>query len=82
MRRYTFFIIFLCTSYCFSQQYDVRISNFDYRARTTASRCGTNEMWLEIELINGSKHRIDGNGGKTKNKVITYLKDMIFLSNL
>lgn len=66
MRRYTFFIIFLCTSYCFSQQYEVRISNFDYRARTTASRCGTNEMWLEIELINGSKHRIDGNGGKTK----------------
>jgi len=64
MRRYTFFIIFLCTSYCFSQQYEVRISNFDYRARTTKSRCGTNEMWLEIELMNNTKDRIVGNGGR------------------
>ena len=64
MRRYTFFIIFLCTSYCFSQQYEVRISNFDYRARTTASRCGTNEMWLEIELMNNTKDRIVGNEGR------------------
>ena len=45
MRYYTLFIIFLCTSYCFSQQYEVRILDFDYRAHTTGSRCGTNEMW-------------------------------------
>ena len=66
MRFYSLFIIFLCTSYCFSQQYEVRISDFDFFARTKKKRCGTNEMWLEIELINGSKHRIDGNGGETK----------------
>ena len=64
MRRYTFFIIFLCTSYCFSQQYEVRISNFDYKAHTAKSRCGTNEMWLEIELMNNTKDRIVGNGGE------------------
>ena len=66
MRFYSLFIIFLCTSYCFSQQYEVRISDFDFFARTKKKRCRTNEMWLEIELINGSKHRIDGNGGETK----------------
>ena len=67
MRRYTFFIIFLCTSYCFSQQYEVRISNFDYRAHTTRKRCGTNEMWLDIHLKDGSKDRLETTDGITKN---------------
>ncbi len=76
MRYYTLFIIFLCTSYCFSQQYEVRISDFDYRAHTTRERCGTNEMWLDIYLKNGQKERVitstDGTTTYSESIIKTY----------
>ena len=76
MRYYTLFIIFLCTSYCFSQQYEVRISDFDYRAHTTRKRCGTNEMWLDIYLKNGQKERVitstDGTTTYSESIIKTY----------
>lgn len=76
MRYYTLFIIFLCTSYCFSQQYEVRIFDFDYWTRTTGSRCGTNEMWLDIHLKDGNKDRVitssDGTTTNTKSIIKTY----------
>ena len=64
MKYYSLFIIFLCTSYCFSQQYEVRISDFKFEATTKQKRCGSNDMWLDIELINGVKKRIVENGGR------------------
>ena len=76
MRYYTLFIIFLCTSYCFSQQYEVRILDFDYWAHTTGSRCGTNEMWLDIHLKDGNKDRVitssDGTTTNSKSIIKTY----------
>ena len=76
MRYYTLFIIFLCTSYCFSQQYEVRISDFDYRAHTKRDRCKTNEMWLDIHLKDGNEDRVitssDGTTMNNKSIIKTY----------
>ena len=74
MRYYTLFIIFLCTSYCFSQQYEVRILDFDYRAHTTGSRCGTNEMWLDIHLKDGNKDRVFSSNGTTTTEPKSIIK--------
>ena len=56
--KYTILLfIFLCASYSFSQEYELRIFDFNYYANRSGGKCGTNEMWLDIHLKNNKKER-------------------------
>ena len=63
--KYTILLfIFLCASYSFSQEYELRIFDFNYYANRSGGKCGTNEMWLDIHLKNNTKERIKYNGAE------------------
>jgi len=63
--KYTILLfIFLCASYSFSQEYELRIFDFNYYADRSGGKCKTNEMWLDIHLKNNTKERIKYNGAE------------------